>query len=54
MPRTIIFSQHYVECAQVYSKFEELLGRDFKELPNAPNMVKYRLVDMYTNAQKAV
>ena len=28
-------------------KFEGLLGRDFTEPPNAPNMVKYRLVDMY-------
>ena len=52
MPRTIIFSQHYVECAQMYSKFEELLGRDFMEPPNAPNMVNYRLVDMYTQMHR--
>ena len=48
MPRTIIFCRRYMECAQMYSTFEELLGKDFTEPPCAPNMVIYRLVDMCT------
>ena len=48
MPRTIIFCRRYMECAQMYTAFEELLGDNFTEPPGAPSMVKYRLVDMYT------
>ena len=46
MPRTIIFCRRYMECAQ--------LGKDFTEPPNAPNIVKYRLVDMYTKCTEAM
>ena len=48
MPRTIIFCRRYMECAQMYSAFEELLGDNFTEPPGARSIVKYRLVDMYT------
>ena len=53
IPRTIIFCRHYMECAQMYSTFEELLAKDFTEPPGAPNMVKYRMVDMYTKCTEA-
>ena len=48
MPRMIIFCRRYMECARMYGTFEELLGREFTEPAGAPNMVKYRLVDMFT------
>ena len=48
MPRTIIFCRRYIECAEMYCTFQKLLVNDFTEPPNAPNVVKYRLVDMYT------
>lgn len=37
-----------MECAQIYSLFQHCLRADFTDPPNAPNIVKYRLVDMYT------
>ena len=48
MPRTVIFCRHNVECAQIYSLFQQYLKAEFTDPPNAPNLVKYRLVDMYT------
>ena len=48
MPRTIIFCRRYVECAQIYSLFQQCLKAEFTDPPNAQNLVKYRLVDMYT------
>ena len=48
MPRTIIFCRRYVECAQIYSLFQQCLKANFTDPPNAPNLVKYRLIDMYT------
>lgn len=50
MPRTIIFCRRYKECAEMYSAFEEMLGKEFTE---PPNLVKYRLVDMYTKCTEA-
>ena len=49
MPRTIIFCRRYRECAHImYQLFELLLGDEFTHPPKAPNLVRYRLVDMYT------
>lgn len=48
MPRTIIFCRRYIECSHMYSLFLQYLKSDFTDPPNAPNLVKYRLVDMYT------
>ena len=53
MPRTIIFCRRYRECAQIYSIFEQSLQTAFTDPPNAPNLVKYRLVDMYTKCTEA-
>ena len=48
MPRTIIFCRRYSECAHMYTLFQNALGVNFTEPAGAPNLVKYRLVDMYT------
>ena len=48
MPRIIIFCRRYMECAEMYTTFHELLGSEFTEPPGAPNIVEHRLVDMYT------
>lgn len=53
MPRTIIFCKRYRECAHIYSIFEQSLRTEFTDPPNAPNLVKYRLVDMYTKCTEA-
>ena len=36
----------------MYCTLQKLLGNDFTEPPNAPNIVKYRLIDMYTKCTK--
>ena len=48
MPRTIIFCRRYSECAHMYTLFQSILGANFTEPSGAPDLVKYRLVDMYT------
>ena len=53
MPRTIIFCRRYKECAHMYHIFEQLLGDQFTHPPNAPNVIRYRLVDMYTKCTEA-
>ena len=50
-PRTIIFCRRYSECATIYSFFD--LREEFTDPPNAPNLVKYRLVDMYSKCTEA-
>lgn len=47
MPKTIIFCRRYNECAEIYSLFQQYLGEEFTEPPNAPDLVKYRVLDMY-------
>lgn len=53
MSRTIIFCKRYKECVQMYDMFEQSLQEEFTDPPNAPNLIKYRLVDMYTNCTEA-
>ena len=53
MPRTIVFCRRYSECALMYSLFRNALETNFTEPPGAPNLVKYRLVDMYTKCTEA-
>ena len=52
-PRTIIFCRRYSECSIIYNIFEHSLKGEFTDPPNAPNLVKYRLVDMYTKCTEA-
>lgn len=47
MPKTIIFCRRYMKCATIYDLFQQYLCEDFTDPPNAPNLVKYRLVGMY-------
>lgn len=53
MPRTIIFCRRYKECADMYSMFKQSLNTEFTDPPNAPDLVKYRVVDMYTKCTEA-
>ena len=53
-PRTIIFCRRYVECAQIYTHFQQHLNESSTDPPGAPNLVKYRLVDMYTKCTEPV
>ena len=48
MPRIIVFCKRYEECSRMYRLFKYYLKHSFTEPPGAPNLVKFRLVDMYT------
>ena len=47
MPRIIIFCKQYDQCLAMYSLFKLYLGPNFTNPCSAPDLSKYRLVDMY-------
>ena len=49
MDRVLIHCQRQDECAQLYLLFGMRLGENIREPPGAPDLPKYRLVDMYTS-----
>ena len=48
MPRIFVFCKRYDECSRMYRLFKYYLRDLFTEPPGAPNLPKFRLVDMYT------
>lgn len=48
MPRMIIFCQRYQDCYQLYAYFKKRLGTNFTFPPDAPDLSKFRLVEMFT------
>ena len=48
-PRIIIYCRRIQECADLYLFFKECLGLYFHDPPGAPDLQKFRLVDMYTS-----
>ena len=50
MPRVIIFCKRCEECAMLYQFFLSNLQEEFTEPVGAPNLSRYRLVDMYMSA----
>ena len=47
MPRMIIFCKRCEECALLYQFFHSVLKKEFFEPVEAPDLARYRLVDMY-------
>ena len=50
MPRVIIFCKRCEECAMLYQFFLSNLEEEFTEPVGAPNLSRFRLVDMYMSA----
>ena len=50
MPRVIIFCRKCEECATIYEFFRLALMEEFTEPIGAPNLARYRLVDMFMSA----
>ena len=46
--KVIIFCTHYDQCSIMYRMFKHKLGPYFTVPPSAPDLSKYRVVDMYT------
>ena len=47
-PKMLIYCRKHLEVAEIYEIFHHLMGAKFTNPAGAPNLVKYRLVDMYT------
>ena len=52
MPRMIVFCRQYEECASLYQYFRLSLGNEFTEPIGAPNLSRFRLVDMFSHPTK--
>lgn len=48
-PRIIVYCQSYNMCADIYIYLSQRLGYEFTEPIDAPNIPRFRLVDMYTS-----
>ena len=46
---TIIYCRRHNEVAEVYEQLKQVMGSGFTDPPGAPNIPKYRLIDMYTS-----
>lgn len=49
MGRTLIFCRKYDEVTATYHFFKRNLGAQFTEPPGAPDLARFRLVDMFTH-----
>lgn len=49
MDRIIIFCRRYEEVTEIYYFFKQKLGAQFTEPCGAPDLARFRLVDMYTH-----
>ena len=50
MPRMIVYCRRFEDCSNIYViLFRTLLGVNFTEPPNAPDVTKFRLVEMFTS-----
>ena len=54
MARVIVFCRQCEECAAVYEFFLSSLKEEFTEPVGAPNLARFRLVDMYMSATHEV
>ena len=48
-PRVIIYCCSFKECADLYNFFQTKLGDGFTEPIDAPDLSKYRLVEMFSS-----
>ena len=49
MPRIIVYCRSYTDCADLYIYFRQNLGTMFTEPPGAPDILRYRMVDIFTS-----
>ncbi len=48
LPRVIIYCRRFQDCSAIYILFRNLLG-SFNEPPGAPDITRFRLVEMFTS-----
>ena len=53
MARTIVYCKTRDECAQLYLFFRSFLGEHFTEPVGAPDMSRFRLIDVFTSCTES-
>ena len=48
-PRTIIYCRTFDECHDIYVLFKEALNTSFTHPEHAPDITRYRLIEMFTS-----
>lgn len=49
MPRILIYCRRYDDCSNLYLYFKKGLGKNFTEPSDAPDLSRFRLVEMFTS-----
>ncbi len=49
-----MYCRRYEHCANLYLFFKDQLGAEFTEPPGAPDLPRFRLVDMYVSCTEQV
>ena len=53
-PQTIVYCRRYEHCSNLYLYFKRQLGMDFTEPPGAPDLPRFRVVDMYMSCTEQI
>ena len=53
-PRLIVYCRTFGDCADLYLYFKSYLGRGFTEPPGAPDLPRFRLVDMFMSCTEEI
>ena len=53
-PRLIIYCRTFGDCADLYLYFKSYLGRGFTEPPGAPDLARFRSVDMFMSCTEEI
>ena len=49
-PKTVLFCRTLLNCADIYGNLKKTLGSNITEPPGLPNMVEFRLINLFTAA----
>ena len=53
-PRTLIYCRRYIDCSALYTFLKSELKQQFTEPQDAPDLSRYRIVDMFTSCSDEV
>ena len=51
--KTVLFCCTLLDCGQIYAKLKRRLGKNITEPPGLPNIVEFRLINLFTAASTA-
>lgn len=51
--KTVLFCYTLLDCGQIYAKLKRYLGKNITEPPGLPNIIEFRLINLFTAASTA-